>query len=96
MNSKHADKNWADLTLTDFMDFDVVRHEGKAFVIIDYISYFDVVDTEDGDDVVEIEQPISLMGFSTSEDFSDFEVLEKGHEHYQDMMEKLRKNEDNV
>jgi hypothetical protein len=96
MNSKNQDLNWNDLTLTDFMKFDVVRHDGKAFVIVDYITYLDIIETEDGEDVVEIEQPISLIGFSTSEDFNDFEVLEKGNEHYQDLMEKLRKNEDNV
>ncbi len=96
MNSKNQDLNWNDLTLTDFMKFDVVRVDGKAFVIIDYITYFEIIDTIDGDEVVEIEQPISLQDFSVSEEFSDFEVLEKGHEHYQDIIEKLRKNNDNV
>ena len=87
MNS-NKDLNWNDLSLSDFMSFEVYRHDDIAEIIMDYC---------DDEDYPEFKGfPIRLLGFQCSDKFSDFEVLEKGHEYYLDLMEEVRKNNDNV
>ena len=60
-------------TLTDFMDMEVVRKDGEAYIIFDTI---------DG-------SPVRLIGFSTDPSSTDYEIREDAFHHYQMLRERF-------
>lgn len=72
-------------TWEDFQQFEIVRGE-VAEVIVDHFRSTpgDGFEADDG-------KPVRLIGFTADPDLSDFEILEKAFEHYEDILKMLGK-----
>jgi hypothetical protein len=57
------------MTLSEFLESEVIRNNDKAEIIFDYFEG----------------KPVRLIGFVTDPNLSDFEILEQGYYYYLDL-----------
>ena len=67
-----------DLNFYDFLQLEVIRDEGIAEIVFDYI---------DGDKT----KPVKLTGFKTDPTLSNFHILEDGYEYYCELLQEIKK-----